>query len=1856
MVDFNDEEFFQEDFEVPSDSQNKGVPQRQASEAGFYTAELSSEDPITDSQGIALDIEMSGTNAKYEEALARWKDVQELTTRDAVVNIISDPSIPTNGKTAVARDFHAGKFTSSNLKDQYVQEKASSDITPLGNEDIGVTGPDRESQELFLNKVETNLNVADDVQAMITSYAKNRNNDTATAVAGFYAEALSPLDLHSIRSALTANDLGINVKNKDIFGDDDQRLGVPTNPENPDLLDTIFNGVVDIAETILSPLDSAIFDVPRNFLFTGSLNKKISDVYQASTPEQQQIILRKVLESIEDVPGTDFQQGFLFDEIIEGSIQGAGAQQITDVFSILSAGGAAAFFRNPVKGVQWYTTYTGTGLPSFAKADISFKELDSGEIPTKVENVVLPEEIPTGSGQINALDDTMISSESLVDNIPFAPVDPVTDELLSKGGVTVTEMKLDASKKVFDQSKELADKGNKVVHVDSVKFDSSLYAKEDKSVNADRFFELKDRLEEMPEGGVIRLANRLNIEFSRNIDDFDIDDLTDQVATKLAVRRQQKADKAFKDADKEFVRSSKVDVQEVKVDKDGTISFPKGDISYRVLRENGLREIPLSMDIKSVINAQKAGLISRIDPKETILDIPSMTRMLRPSVNPSSPAGVVHNINPVEAYNRYVDIVLDNTDDTAKHFGTTKGEAIMDSALPKLDISLDETFPNINQRLAKIDEEFNRAIKDGEASILDKKGTIQREIDTGLYVKTLKEQTVGTYNNANSTVHIGRNKAEGIATFGRNEQYGWNTLEEAQEAIEQMKEINPNASYRPVERQGTHWVEQEWSVDFNHIDRWQFGLHSMDSKTLGIPTNALSREKIGKWWFPTTMKGDPDLAGAGFLAELKANSNEAKFFGLIRKEILDTPHRKQLAKAMNITQEEQRFLTLGDLRDMNPELTKSELGSLAKSYFSYKRGSDYAYELANKLHRSQLEDKGFQGVYDGSGELLAYGKVVEDSTIKRVWDYNTGKPVNAEASPEGKLIELSNKITIGDSVYTHAILSGPIELKALPARTMPKIDGWVPRKNQENWYIDVVPTKLNINGVSETDPQVLQRFKKTVGAGKTRKEAEKFAAQLASEHQNGNLVVREAAENAGDAGLEDYVMYSDTIRSAKKRGDRLRTINGFTTLEDPLQAFAEAGRSLTKLNAWQPLRDSFEKSFMNAFSDFIPKKNGLQNFPNTIDDLNIGDGASPERIKKFKVAQRLLEQFKEMQYTQTAGDRVWRSVFNSIANTIEDVKWAGPELADLARRVAKEGNFPIRMTKSMASHLFIYLNPPRQWYVQPQQLLELNAISPSYAKNAPTQIPSIIAGIMSRAPHLKEAEGFDKVAYNAAKKASLMKGDEFDATVDAIYNVGLPQAVDLNQMLYGGWGSARFDIDPSTARKTAEFGANLVKAPGRIGKNIGYTPAEMANNIGTWLYARNRWQNNNPNQNWNTPENVARITADAWDINHSMIGRAGAMPFQNGALGVLFQFMAVQQKGFMQLLSSKTLTPLEKVKLAAARLVLYGGYGVPMGAIGLSYLDQYVAENASDEFISSYENMKGGMVDALGNTTLDVMFADPGTEWEIVGDSFVGKREGRSDISISKAMTPIPDSVPLYDMIKELSNFTDNDKRNPRFPGPAALGSLAEAVNDVKRLWQLETLDTPEKLKLASLGVAETASLFNNVGKAIVMKNFRDKASKMGQEYGLDVTDAEIFAQKLGLTTREEELIWATIDINKEKEAYIKQVSDEVFRQFMKMERIVGEQEYDDAVSSLNNLMALAVEHEDDVLEVRSQVESKIEKALKAGTIKRSLYEGIFDVRKNVNDEKTKQMIGNIRRMAASNPGDKQVVEMMENAGLLEKE
>lgn len=1186
-------------------------------------------------------------------------------------------------------------------------------------------------------------------------------------------------------------------------------------------------------------------------------------------------------------------------------------------------------------------------------------------------------------------------------------------------------------------------------------------------------------------------------------------------------------------------------------------------------------------------------------------------------VDPRSPAGTTAMYNPKKAREMYTAASMD--DELAEGIGTNKAEILSDSLFPKLDKDVLQ-HPDIANDLLKMDKYFNQVMKDGEFDPF-LVPISQREKDKEVLFNSFKENKAAHYQQSNSVVRETVDNISGVAVFGRNADYGFTTAEDAAYAA---KQIGEDANV--VQRNGQWYVEKPYSIDYDPLETLAMGVDTVTAKFAGIDASGVARSKLGEWIFPPTQRLNPNIPQGAAMAQFRTAKVEADYMQIIEKEIKNVKHPKHLEDELIRVQENQAWESFADMRTRLAAkgLSEKDIEGVYRGYSFYKRLTDYQYHQANRVDRSEKAAANMKGIYDEAGVHIGYGSPVDADGFRSahmVWDMDTGVAIRKPTDLEGRqFVKLETPITSNGEHYRYAIVGGKTKLGELPTFTLPKIEGYIPRMNVENFYISKVPRSLKLDGNSVTDKGELLNFSKTVGAGATRQEAEKLAERLRKEFPDHDIHVRADRSDANTSILTDHKVYKEMLDHSRKRGERLPTLYGKARLENPLEALWKSVQATVRLDQWKDYEHLFKKNWIKNYGEFTKGE-----FPNVLTDIKAHKNMSDEDIKQWKAAQRYFEQYTNQKYKVAVGDELWKNGFHLLADAAENVvpRWLSQGMRD----VAGKGNLLVRAPRALTSALFLHLNPPRQWLVQTQQLLEWSAMSKDYMKIAPTVIPGIITAVMSKASMIGK---HGDVFYNAGWKISGLSKKEFDATFKAIYDSGLPHSVDLNMMLHGAFQDAKLSLSRTNPdlgaagnaiEQTALRMTQLIKSPAIAGKAIGYSPSELANTVGTWLFAKARWMEQNPGKNWNTPENIARITADAWEVGGSMSTRAGAMPYQDGALGLFFQFQRIGHAKFMDVFSSKKFTPKERAKLAAVRALLWGAKGIPAAGVAAWILNEHTDIMMPEE----WAKFQGGLADLIANSMIDLYLSEPGDK--------------PSDLSISAGMAPLPKTLPYADFIIAVKEALSDGRGLQSFPFVSGTGRAVKAANEIANIFKTHSHDTKEALAMSGLELAKLASGYNNYAKAMYMREFDNKANSFGTHLDIEVTRSQIVAQMFGIISKEEENLYLIQESLRDRAAFVEERAQELNKALNSHAQRYGSPDFVEWVRQQKILLSYTPEG------LRRDIEQRVDQLqLKQyDTAKESAYTTIM---KHIGAEEDKYLRRGLELLQnSSNPKDKEKAE-----------
>lgn len=1141
-------------------------------------------------------------------------------------------------------------------------------------------------------------------------------------------------------------------------------------------------------------------------------------------------------------------------------------------------------------------------------------------------------------------------------------------------------------------------------------------------------------------------------------------------------------------------------------------------------------------------------------------------RLAAPNVDPISPAGTTATASREAAQNLGAGIVADKTGELAQAAGTTRGAVISDWLLPKIDEELGKLFPDLRAKLDTLDKYMSGVYERTKFDPFLLPVTKMQEEREKIF-RVLQETSSPVYHQASSTFEQTIQEIKGAAVFGRNATHGFDTIDEATDAafsLEKAISVQEGGLTKNIgitEKGGQFFVKWDYSKPYNFIDQLVFGENPVSfkfklpvgfGKEVGLNLDWLARSPLGFLISPVQKFDQWFIKGSQNLQYRQAVT-EHDFIREIRNNIYNVSNKDALFDVLNHAQENQKYLSPREIREMFPNISTREYEELVRANEYYKRIVDYQYNWVNRYDKSVKASGGYGAIYNKTGDLEGYGTINYPSDVLRevkyVWDMQTGEAVLRPHELQGKtIVRLETPANDGNNnVYEFALVD---KLDPLPAHTLPKIEGYVPRKNIENWYVKKTPRTLRVNGneitgASKQGVQKLKEHQKVIGAGDTAAQAEQLAARFREEFPDFDIEVKKERGDTADAILTDYRVFKEVLDYGKKRGERLPTLNGFARLEDPLVALIDSIKTAVRMDAWKDYKEVFRTNFMKRFGGFVK----TEDFPSVLTDMQAPKGATQAELKEFAMAQRLFEQFSKMQYHEVLGDRVWKDAMHLIGDVMERLPGS---FHRAPKEAAEWGNVLAKLPKSIASYLLLYMSPQRQHLVQTQQLLELSVLDKATTTKVIPNIPAVFVGVLEKAQALgTKSLGAKAIHAFSSKINPLTKMDDFDETVEALYNSGVFHSVDLNMMLHGMISDVQRPLKESALRKGFEVSKAIIKAPGQVGKAVGYTPAELNNQIGLWLFEKEMWKKNNPGKNWNTPETIAKITSDAWERGHAMATTANSVWYQEGFISTFTQFMKISDMAFMQLFSSKGLSPNDRLKLAASRVLLFGVAGVPMKAAIDGAFDKY----ADEETLTEYKEWKQGVLNWAVNWTINKLLPE----------------DSRTALNFADSMSPIPDSVPYYDLLVQVSKaFNGDPYDNPRFAAWAATTAFGESVRDMWRLYRADQLDTVDSFKVAAYEAAKAASGHNNFAKAMYMKRYNDLASKFGTNQGIEFTRAEIFFQVAGIQSQKLLDNYALGKMMKEKKAWINEEADAILSDMKRWRQAGYIQTPEDFINAIN--------------------------------------------------------------------------------------
>lgn len=1146
-----------------------------------------------------------------------------------------------------------------------------------------------------------------------------------------------------------------------------------------------------------------------------------------------------------------------------------------------------------------------------------------------------------------------------------------------------------------------------------------------------------------------------------------------------------------------------------------------------------------------------------------------------------------------------------DTGDIAKAVGGSKGDIAATMVLPKWSDDVIRDVPD------DVIDELTRIEKVGN-DILTQVSTHGINYDTAEKIATMERINAELASVGGMKLHLNKSIIaqkplealqlgehmegySGIAMFGSTVKNGFSTaLKALERAGTNFKDTENIILYKKepktgafsivtdleqeVGKKGSYFIGYKFNHVYNPLDVAIYG---------GDAVTKLGASKYGGYLFDVVSRFNRLISDASLLAADKASAIEKRLLDVVGKDVVKLSNDGK-RKVFYALEEGARAEAVFDVSYLKLKLGLNDRE--VKAYYSYRKVSDIMWSLTNNEMVRKLRAEGMQSVRTTGNELTYYAKPLEDSFVKgnvrEVYNPVTGvvegfNPRNFDAlvAGGGSVGRLSRPMRIGNRTTDYILIDGRnTKVGALGDSVLPYIDGYFQRTYKEFYFVDKIPSEMIVNGSRITDRTLLIRdHGQTIAGFATKKEADEYVKGLSE--ATGETYVARRGNEYENFYEKDFELYKAALSSTKRRGHHLEGYGekGLANIEDPIESLFRSVRALSSRLAYDDLLESMKARWMNSYGHFVPATDGTKRFPNSADQLLKQAGT----IEDYKKAKSLLEHIATMSRVPAKSDKMWQSFMMDFSETLEKLS---PSVSVGVKELGQVS--PTGILRKLPSVLFIALRPLRQVLVQSLQLLQYTFVDPKYIMGGGFSKDMI--GLSIARATLSNPEMYARSKKAGAKLMGVSE-KEYDEIVDIYFNKsGLPYSIDSNFYIEGLVRNIHETTLLSPAKRAAHGVANTGKKVVQYAKAAGFDIGEFTNLTGAWLIARKKWIDANPTiaHKWKEKAFQDQITAHAREISYAM-STPGTFKYQKGILAVPFQFAAVPHKALLSMLpeamgGSKAFSSSDKVRIAAANLIWFGGAGFGINSVIDSLQDELGVELPPEVNMA----IRGGMIDMSLNYMFNVIEDD---------------KKDISTVKFADSFAPLSGGLFFHDT---MSKLLYEDWRSAVFgPSYNIVGfensRMSRAYNDIAAITSLPDMSTPEKIKTSMLAVASLASGVSDYMKYRYAMSTGKMVSARGDGI-INATRTEAIAKLFGFSTYKEEDLYSFLKESYDEEKELKQYAKDHYEAIERIYKLYGDNDRDTLnmhFTAWQSMLASLDPHERKY--VASQIESISRQKLK---------------------------------------------------------
>jgi hypothetical protein len=682
-------------------------------------------------------------------------------------------------------------------------------------------------------------------------------------------------------------------------------------------------------------------------------------------------------------------------------------------------------------------------------------------------------------------------------------------------------------------------------------------------------------------------------------------------------------------------------------------------------------------------------------------------------------------------------------------------------------------------------------------------------------------------------------------------------------------------------------------------------------------------------------------------------------------------------------------------------------------------------------------------------------------------------------------------------------------------------------------FMIVAQKEITRNGKKILDEQV-------VFTGRTLKEARDQAVRLTEETGHLHTVKDVVVDGNYSKILNDTMLLEqDRLVFGPRRSEPLaNALTGQHRLADPIEALDRSVQAVGRSIGIEEYVKIQEMKFAQTFGDIIDKNtwNAYQRSrfgPEAVtQDLRAkARGSEPLRTR----AQEALQLWNYYQMLRGTSEsfvtRQWRGGIRSLAFQMEQLVGA-KGVAEWLNNVSR-GTDPLSVAKGLVFTTLIAANPFRQYALQSAQYAFMLGVNPIIAVSALRHAQVVRIGLNT----------IDTPNWELWRKSMAgvlrMTEDEVEIVVREFKSSGL--VAELNS--YGYVGAQITDpsltYKPGALAGTVQTAGNIIGAPFRAAKKIGFEWGEMNNLASTWTFSLKQYLSQ-------TGKRVGDLSPKEWqNVGAQASGyalgmhKAGTMAYQQGLMSLLTQFWSIQHKAVAAMLpgrfGSKAFNNSQKAGIAFTQLMFYGAAG-----LGIEELvrDIYATTGVLDDVPQ----------DRANNI---VRFTTTGIGEMLLNHVLTEEAGERVDLSFSSSFAPAGAPVStVIDFMMTAIHLGGMEALMQQTAGGSTFGRYTDMAQYLHyTLAMSETLpDTPGKVERVLTLAPTVFSGWNNAIKAFYAMRTGQLVTRFG-DHRTHITYSEAVLKGLfGLQTHEEADLRRIYNLDGKGFSFDEKMADDIAR------------------------------------------------------------------------------------------------------------